>query len=109
MKRLTYKGSFWPLALMEEMPDAITIYGNVHREPGEIIPATEVIITVPDDADKSVIEDIIKAHDAVVAMDSERTKRTLAASNSISAKEKLRQFYKDTIGLTDDETDTVLK
>lgn len=109
MKRLIYTGSFWPMALMAELQFAgvqvITVNGDVQREPGQIIAASQVIVSVPNSQSNSQVEDIVAAHDSQSAMTAERAVRLRISQNTTSAAAKLRIFYKDTVGLTDEEID----
>lgn len=109
MKRRTYTGSFWPLALMEELQQAgvqvITIHGNADREPGEIVPATQVVISIPDGQANAPVDKAVAAHDAQAAMTIESAKRQRIEQNTTSVGLKIRAFYKETVGLTDEEID----
>lgn len=109
MKRRTYTGSFWPLALMGELQVAgvqvITVNGNADRQPGEIVPAMQVVISIPDEQAVVPVDKAVGAHDAQVAMAIERAKRQRIAQNTGAVGTKLRAFYKETLGLTDEEID----
>ncbi|MCH7662566.1 MAG: hypothetical protein IH859_01685 [Chloroflexi bacterium] len=109
MKRLTYTGSFWPLALMAELQSAgvqvITVNGDVQREPGQIIAASQVTISVPDSQPVPPVDSAVAAHNPSATMAAERTVRLRISQNTISAAAKLRIFYIDTVGLTDEEID----
>jgi hypothetical protein len=83
----------------------ITIYGNVEREPGEIILAAEVKISIPDEQTNKPVDDVVAVHDAPAAMAAERATRLRIEQNAASVGEKMRAFYKDTVGLTDEEID----
>jgi hypothetical protein len=82
-----------------------TINGNAQREPGEIVPATEVIISVPAGQANTPVDDVVATHDAQAAMAAERVRRQRIEQNTFSAGTKLRAFYKETVELTDEEID----
>ena len=83
----------------------LTVNANVQRDPGQIIAASQVIISVVDSQPVPPVDSTIAAHNASAAMAAEQSARTTAKQNTVAAAAKLRAFYKVTVGLTDEEID----
>lgn len=97
------------MALMAELQQAgvqvITINGNADREPGEIASASAVVVSIPDGQASTPVDKTVADHDAQAAMAAENAKRQQIEQNTRAAGTKIRAFYKDTVGLTDEEID----